>query len=288
MRKNNNNKTNNLYINKIAKEIYSKGYAVVPDLISNSLCDTLTKKLEKSYLKYHKKYYHNVKKGIKLNSLQNKNSEKTVYNLHNKDLIWFKIFENKTVLKILDIVLKKGSYQNNEPYYLSNISARCPMKSMKPQQLHIDSLLPGVNYMITVNVIWMLEDFTKKNGATRIVPMSFKKKSYPKNNKKYRNEKIIEGKKGSVLIFNPSLWHGSSATQIDDNNRWGVALGYSRWWKKPSFDFMKNTPKKIFNKLTKKQRELLGFYSVPPKCEFTRSTRRSNYPEIPENYSLPK
>ena len=43
MRKNNNNKTNNLYINKIAKEIYSKGYAVVPNLISSSLCDTLTK-----------------------------------------------------------------------------------------------------------------------------------------------------------------------------------------------------------------------------------------------------
>ena len=115
--------------------------------------------------------------------------------MHNKDLIWFKIFENKTVLKILDIVLKKGSYQNNEPYYLSNISARCPMKSMKPQQLHIDSLLPGVNYMITVNVIWMLEDFTKKNGATRIVPMSFKKKVILKITKNIEMKKLLREKK---------------------------------------------------------------------------------------------
>lgn len=288
MHKNNNNKFNKLHINKIVKRIYSKGYALIPNLISSNLCNTLTKKLEASYSRYHKKYYHNRIRGVKLNTLQNKNSEKTVYNLHNKDLIWFKIFENKIILKILDIVLKKGSYNNNEPYYLSNISARCPAVYTKPQQLHIDSLLPGVNYMITVNVIWMLQDFTKNNGATRIVPMSFKKKNYPKNNIKYSNEKIIEGKKGSALIFNPSLWHGSSKTLLNNNMRWGVVLGYSRWWKKPSFDYMKNTPKKIFNKLTKKQKELLGFYCVPPKCEFTRSTRRSNYPEIPENYSLPK
>ena len=49
---------------------------------------------------------------------------------------------------------------------------------------------------------------------------------------------------------------------------------------------MKNTPKKIFKKLTNKQKSLLGFDLIPPKDEFTRMTRRSNYYEIPENYKL--
>ena len=42
------------------------------------------------------------------------NRWKVVFNLHNKSLKWFELFENKTVLNILDIVLR-GSYQNNEP-----------------------------------------------------------------------------------------------------------------------------------------------------------------------------
>ena len=44
---------------------------------------------------------------------------------------WFKLFENKTIIKILDVILKKGSYKNSEPYYLNNISARSPLKGNK-------------------------------------------------------------------------------------------------------------------------------------------------------------
>ena len=41
-------------------------------------------------------------------------------------------------------------------------------------------------------------------------------------------------------------------------------------------------------KLDDDQKKLLGFYSCPPKDEFTRIKRRSDEYEIPEFYSLPK
>ena len=63
----------------------------------------------------------------------------------------------------------------------------------------------------------------------------------------------------------------------NNNSRWAVLLGYARWFIKPSFDYMKNTPNKIYNKLTKKQKCLLGFNLIPPKDEFTRMSRRSNF-----------
>ena len=273
----------NRSLNSQISQFKKKGFIVLHNILSNKTCENYKKKLNIYYKKYSL-YYANA--NSKKNELSDKKLEKVVYNLHNKDYSWFKLFENKNVTKILDIILKEGSYNNSEPYYLGNISARCPLKFNKGQQLHSDSNIAGINYSLSVNVLWILDDFTKKNGATRVVPESHLYKKYASNNTKYNKERIISSPKGSVLIFNTSLWHGSSK-KIDDSSRWAVILGYYRWFLKPSFEYQKNTPKKIFNKMTKKQKKLLGFDSIPPKDEFTRVRRRSKEFLLPFSYKLP-
>ena len=260
------------------------GFVVLENILSKRACEIYKKKLNFYYKKYSPIY---AKTNVKKNELSDKKNEKVVYNLHNKDYSWFKLFENKNVTKILDIILKEGSYNNSEPYYLANISARCPLKFNEGQQLHSDSNIAGVNYCLSVNVLWMLDNFTEKNGATRIVPKSHLNKKYASNKTKYKNETIIKSPKGSVLIFNTSLWHGGSK-KSDDSSRWAVLLGYYRWFLKPSFDYQKNTPKKIFNMMTNKQKKLLGFDSIPPKDEFTRVRRRSKTFSLPFFYKLPR
>ena len=84
----------------------------------------------------------------------------------------------KKVLRILDYVLKVGSYDNEAPYYLYNISARCPLKGNPGQQLHVDSELPGLNYNIVTNVMWYFDDVDELNGTTIIVPGSHKLKKF--------------------------------------------------------------------------------------------------------------
>ena len=110
--------------------------------------------------------------------------------------------------------------------------------------------------------------------------------SYAKNEHVYKNEKIITGKKGSVLIFDASLWHGS-ATKIVDEERWAMIFSYSRWYLKPDFDHCANTPKKIYSKLNLFEKSLLGFNSSLRKDEFDRPSARSKKPLKPKNYRLP-
>lgn len=269
---------------KIASLIKKKGYAVIPNLISKKLCLKLIKILEYNSKKYQKLFASpgNVKKS----QLQNKSNERIVVNLHNKNLSFFKIFEHPVVLKILDILLKEGSYKNNEPYYLNNISARTPVKGSQAQQLHIDGGLPGVNYFLRANALWCLNDFSKNNGCTVVMPNSHKRKDYPIDNTKYKNLKNIYAKAGSVIIFGGNLWHGGSS-KINNFPRWAVILGYARWWIKPSFDFMQNTPLHIYNKLNNSRKKLLGFNLIPPKDEFTRVRRISDFCEMPQDYKLP-
>jgi len=66
-----------------------------------------------------------------------------------------------------------------------------------------------------------------------------------------------------------------------------VALGYARWFIKPSFDFMHNTPEDIYTRMTDSQKKLLGFNLIPPHDEFTRLRRRTDTPERPYVYGLP-
>ena len=270
---------------KIIKEIETKGYSIIPNLISKKSCNFFCKLLDNDYLKYSK-FYANPGK-VKKNSLPKKIYEKTVFNLHNKNLNWFKLFQHSVITQILDILLKEGSFKNNEPYYLNNISARSPLKNSSAQQLHVDGGLPGVNYFLKVTVLWCLNDFNKANGTTIILPKSQKKKTYPKENTFYKDQKYLTATAGSIIIFGGSLWHGGSIKK-NNENRWALILGYARWWIKPSFDFVKNTPANIFKKLNSSQKKLLGFHLTPPKDEFNRVRRISNNFEKPNKYNFPK
>ena len=151
-----------------------KGYTLIENVISKKDCEKFKGYLEKDYKKYHKKYA-NFKKN---SSLSDKSKEKVVFNLHNKNKEWFQLFGHKKILKILDKILKTGSYKNSEPYYLNNISARSPLKGNKGQPIHIDSNLPGINYNIITNVMWYFDDVNEKNGTTIVVPGSHRFRKY--------------------------------------------------------------------------------------------------------------
>lgn len=270
-------------MNPQVRKFHEDGFVLLTDLITVEECEHYKSLLEADYLKYSPKY---ANLSVPTTALANKSGEKVVYNLHNKDMSWHRLFEHTDVLGLLDIVLQEGSYRQEEPYYLNNISARCPLKGHPPQQLHIDSNLPGVNYCLIANVLWFLDDSTVDNGATRVVPGSHRFNSFAVDGESHPDEIQVTAARGSALIFNANLWHGGGENRTQ-YSRWAVALGYARWFIKPSFDFMQNTPKSIFDKMSVKQRELLGFCSIPPKDEFTRLRRRTEHPEVPGDYELP-
>ncbi len=265
-------------------KIHTYGYTMLPSLISRSDCEGFKVMLEEDYDKYAPHYAND--REFQAGSLANKIGEKVVYNLHNKNLEWFKLFEHEAVLPLLDGLLKEGSYRGSEPYYLNNISARCPLKGNPAQQLHSDSNLPGVNYCLIANVLWALDEFTLDNGATRVVPGSHINRNFAAEGVNHPDEIRITAPQGSAIVFNANLWHGGGENTTG-SSRWAVALGYARWFIKPSFDFMYNTPDSIYLKLTNEQKKLLGFNLIPPQDEFTRLRRRSDKLESPYKYELP-
>lgn len=266
------------------KELDERGYTILKDVLTPAECDHFKQLLEADCKKYTP-FYPSIKKKSE-HGLEDTSVVKVVYNLYNKHIDYFKLFDHPKVLAILDLLLKDGSYQNAEPYHLLKTSARCPLPGLPAQQLHMDSNLPDGHYPLIMIVTWVLDDFTAENGSTRVVQASHKFLGYPETGKTYPDEVSIVAPRGSVLIYNASLWHGNGVKTLP-GDRWAIILGYGRWFMKPSSDFMKSMPHAIYDQLTDAQKDLLGYRSNPPKDEFTRLRRRSQEFERPDDYQLP-
>jgi ectoine hydroxylase-related dioxygenase (phytanoyl-CoA dioxygenase family) len=65
------------------------------------------------------------------------------------------------------------------------------------------------------NSVWMLDDFTPENGATRMLPGSHKwdKLPPPESYDSLPGEKLVLGRAGTVVIMNAHMWHGATANR---------------------------------------------------------------------------
>ncbi len=120
-----------------------------------------------------------------------------------------------------------------------------------------------------LSTVWAIDDFTKENGATQVVPGSHK---WDRDREPKENEICYaEMKKGSVFIYTGSVIHGGGANN-SNKNRLGVFLHYAPSWLRQQENQYLSCPPHIAKDLTPELRSLmgytkggyvLGFYSDP-------------------------
>ena len=98
------------------------------------------------------------------------------------------------------------------PFGVLNWGGRDPLPGFGQQGLHADWRPRAVWEPFHVaTALWLLDDFTPDNGATRVVPRSHRRSAVPKSfagpGSRHPEEKGIVARAGSVLVFNGHLWH---------------------------------------------------------------------------------
>jgi ectoine hydroxylase-related dioxygenase (phytanoyl-CoA dioxygenase family) len=83
-----------------------------------------------------------------------------------------------------------------------------------------------------ITALWMLDDFTAENGATRVVPGSHRitralSKNLAQPLARHPDERIVIGRAGDVLIFNAYLWHSGRRNESKGPRR-AVQMGLRR------------------------------------------------------------
>jgi ectoine hydroxylase-related dioxygenase (phytanoyl-CoA dioxygenase family) len=111
------------------------------------------------------------------------------------------------------------------PFRAAQLSARDPLPGYGRQGLHSDwfARAPSEPFRIATT-IWLLDDFTAGNGATRLVPGTHRLLNVvPKNladpASRHPDQITITGLAGSVLVFNGHLWHSGTRNDSEQSRR---------------------------------------------------------------------
>ena len=186
------------------------GFTIVENAFNGELAAALSTSLERLERELNAKPAMNGFEGHKT---------VRIYNLLSYGSPFVQVPIDDNVLPIVEGVLDAGCL-------ISSLSSIAIDPGETAQPIHSDDQvipLEKPHRAIVCNSMWALTDFTDANGATRLVPGSHKKPS-PEYGGTYATVPA-EMKKGSVLIWDGSLWHGGGANRTD-KRRTGIAMNY--------------------------------------------------------------
>jgi ectoine hydroxylase-related dioxygenase (phytanoyl-CoA dioxygenase family) len=128
------------------------------------------------------------------------------------------------VARIEPSVLEAVRHVIGRDFGLMNWGGRDPLPGFGQQGLHADwRARERWEPYYAATSLWLLDDFTPDNGATRLVPGSHRKGAVPKAfsdpERRHPDEKTVVARAGSVLVFNGHLWHSGTRNRTGGPRR---------------------------------------------------------------------
>lgn len=198
------------------KQLDEQGYLVLPGLMSPELLERVRERVEELF----------ADEGERAGSeFKTEPGARRLANLVNKGRVFEEVILTPAVLDAMEHVLGKR-------FKLSSLNVRSADPfSPCDQPLHADSgaIADELGYWVC-NSVWMLDDFTPENGATRMVPGShlWNRLPPPGMYEAHPEQQLVTGKAGDVVIMNAHMWHGGTANRTAHPRR-AMHVYYTRW-----------------------------------------------------------
>ena len=111
-------------------------------------------------------------------------------------------------------------------------------------------------YEVQCNTLWAIDEFTARNGATRVIPGSHRQDDGLRFEEK--DTLPAEMAAGSVLFYTGSVYHGAGANR-SDATRYGLNLTYARAWLRQEENQYLSVPREIARELPEPLLRLMGY-----------------------------
>jgi ectoine hydroxylase-related dioxygenase (phytanoyl-CoA dioxygenase family) len=185
------------------------GYVLLPGIIDAQWLD----QLRQAYEELMAKEGHLA--GIEVHQ---EAGTRRLSDLVNKGEVFDRVYTHPKVLAGVYHVLGRE-------FKLSSLNGRDALPGYGQQGFHADwQARHNAKQFSVVNSIWLLDDFTPENGATRVVPGSHLLEGSPKDYladplATHPEEVLLVAPAGSVGIFNAHLWHGGTTNRSTATRR---------------------------------------------------------------------
>tara|TARA_B110000483_G_C18160791_1_gene529235 strand:- start:136 stop:915 length:780 start_codon:yes stop_codon:yes gene_type:complete len=249
-----------LDINQKINELKNDGITVLENQYTEKQCDTYISKFDKIINKF------------KISNVNLNNDCQLIRNPYRHNTELANLIYNENVDNILTTLIDENYILVNSTIVNRQVDKTVNNKGDNMGSTwHTDSHYVGGKRLdkgITYIAITLFDDFTESNGGTYYIPNSHLRREIP-NRTGYENEqKSMQGKRGSVILFDGGMWHrGGLATE---QRRWSMFSYYGPWFLKPYFNFPEMLGEKFGKETSKELRRLFHYNSIPPIHEDIR------------------
>jgi len=228
------------------------GFAVVPDVLTaEGVARVRSRLVELARLEREAGIDHDPK-------WEDGPRNQRVFGLLNKGAEFAELVEHPVALAIMEHLL-------DPMFLLSSITANITGPGGHPMYLHYDQdyvPLPWPPFPLVANLIWMLDDFTEDNGATRFIPGSHREDhtgwSAEAMSRRGGETVAVGGRAGSLVCLDGRVLHQTGANTTTDELRHGVIAYYCQPWIRQQENASLSILPEVWPTLTPRVRELVG------------------------------
>ncbi len=192
------------------EQLDTDGYTVIERFLNPDLLEEVRKRVEELY----------ESEGEDAGSeFRKEPGSRRLANLVDKGEVFERLVAQPRILELVRHVV-------GDRFKLSSFNARSANPySREAQPLHCDAAaLPDEKGFWVCNTIWLLDDFTPENGATRVIPGSQNWAQLPQAvladpGAPHPQEVLLTGPAGSVVVMNTHAWHGGTANHTGNHRR---------------------------------------------------------------------
>jgi ectoine hydroxylase-related dioxygenase (phytanoyl-CoA dioxygenase family) len=234
----------------LASQVHSlvdaDGYAIIEGVITPSTCALLIEEVDRVEEEFGIEFGKNEFEGFQT---------RRIFNLIARGPRFRELVTDERVLESVEAVLGDG-------FLLSGTTSMHIGPGETDQLLHADDgmiSLPRPHPATMATTMWALSEFTKDNGATRLIPGSHKRPAIVPQPEEESEVVSAEMSAGSVMILHASLWHGGGGNTTEHVERYGLSIQYVSGWCRQQQNLMLGTPREVVASYPKRLQELIGY-----------------------------
>jgi ectoine hydroxylase-related dioxygenase (phytanoyl-CoA dioxygenase family) len=240
------------------------GYLVLPDFVPAPMLEEMRERVEALW----------AEEGDDAGSeFRPEPGARRLANLVDKGDVFARMIVMPGILECIEAVI-------GPDYKLSSLNARSTNPhNPEAQPWHADAgaIAHERGYWVC-NTIWMLDDFTPDNGATRMIPRShtWRRLPEPGNRDALPDEQLVTGCAGTVVVMNTHMWHAGTGNHTDRCRR--ALHGFYTRGDKPQQQYQKELLRaRTIETLSPTQRRVLALDDPENDRLSSETTRMSGF-----------
>jgi len=263
-------KNNEAWLQQTLEGLRHVGYAIVANVLDPSFIETTRSAMYDAQKK--------IRDSVGEERLRNAGELGVLRLMLKHNSHFFKFFEIPEVHAVVNHTVSETAILHLQNGLVLPSFPKGEIPSVFQNRFHQDfpRILNG--YMASVNTMFAIDQFTKENGGTLLVPGTHQQAQAPDLDYLNANAIAVQCPAGSMIVFDSTLWHAAGANE-SGKDRLAINHQFTRSYIKQQIDYVRALGAEIVLSQQSRTQQLLGWYTrvVTSLDEYYKSEQERLY-----------